>query len=48
MCVKDCGLHSQKYQYDNFLACFIGKLDSSHVEIWGEIKTQMLKNAAWA
>jgi len=33
MCVKDCGLCSQKYQYDNFFACFMGKLDSSHVEI---------------
>jgi len=33
VCVKDCGLHSQKNWYDNFFACFIGKLDSSNVEI---------------
>jgi len=31
--VKDCGLHSQKYPYDNLNACFIGKVDFSHVEI---------------
>jgi len=34
MCVKDCGLYSQNNQYDidKFFACFIGKLDSSHVK----------------
>ncbi len=31
MCVKDCGL--QKDPYNNFFACFVGKLDFSHVEI---------------
>ncbi len=33
VCVKDCGIQSQKYQYDNFFACFIGKIDSSYVKI---------------
>ena len=40
VCVEDQGLHSQKYWYVIFFACFIGKLDSSHVEIY--------KNTAWA
>ncbi len=33
MCVKDFDLHSQKNWYDNIFACFIRKLDPSHVEI---------------
>ncbi len=45
MCVKDCGLLIQKYQYNNFLACFIGKLHSSHMEIQKKIKSRMLKNS---
>jgi len=32
-CVKDCGLHSEKYLDDTVFACLIGKLDSSHVKI---------------
>ncbi len=31
MCVKNCGLHRYKYQLDNVIACFTGKLLSSHV-----------------
>jgi len=31
-CVKDRGLQSQKYQYDNFLECLFGWLDFSPVE----------------
>jgi len=33
VCVEVCGLHSQKYEDNNFFACFISKLDSSHVKI---------------
>jgi len=33
VCVKDCRLHNQQNWYDNCFACFIDKLDSSHVEI---------------
>ncbi len=42
MCVRDWGHHSQKYRYNIFFACFIGKLDSSH-EIQIKIKAQILK-----
>jgi len=41
VCVKDCGLHSQIYRYNNVLACFIGKLDSSHVEILKKIRQEI-------
>ncbi len=37
------GLHSQKYQYNIYFACFIGKLNSSHVEIQKKIKALTLK-----
>jgi len=43
VCVEDCGLNSQKYWYNNFFACFIGKLDSSHLEIEKKIKAWALK-----
>jgi len=33
VCVKDRGRRNQKYQNNNFSACFNLKLDSSHVEI---------------
>jgi len=43
MCFKDCGLHFQKYWYNKCFACFVGKLDSSHVEIYKKNKPWSLK-----
>jgi hypothetical protein len=45
MCVKDCDLYSQKYQNDNFFACFIGKLGSSHINL--EKNWAKTYKAAW-
>jgi len=37
VCVKDCGLHSQKNRNHNFLTCLVGHLNFSHVEIQKKI-----------
>ncbi len=41
VCVKDYGLHNQKYRYNKFFECFISNLDSSLVEIKKKIKAQI-------
>jgi len=37
MCVKDCGLHNQNLNMIILLACLVGWLDSSPVEIQKKI-----------
>jgi len=47
VCVKDCGLHGQKFWYDNFICMLVGWLDSSPIGIKNN-KAQSLKKTAWA
>jgi len=49
MCVKDCSLHNQKIDMIILIACLVGWLNSSPIEIL-KLKARSLKTtwAAWA
>ncbi len=45
MCVKDCGLHNQKYPYDNFI--LVGWFDAPPIEIKKKLRHD-LEKTVWA